>query len=136
MNNIIESYTIPRLYKLLVIPVLFGIIIVGVFVIRDFQSGSLTLIDYLFLIGSIWCFWKGFKTTYKVMIYHEHIRCINLIGSIEVQKKDIISIMHGIRSYKIRHKKGMIIITSLIGGFEEFTKWVDPKSNIEICRRI
>jgi hypothetical protein len=132
MNNIIESYTIPRLYKLLIIPLIVGIIIVSVFVYRDFQSGSLSVIDYLFLIGSIWCFWMGLKTTYQVMIYQEHIRCINLIGSIEVQKKDIISIRHGIKSYKIRHKKGMIIITSLIGGFEEFTKWVDPKSNIEI----
>jgi hypothetical protein len=132
MNNIIESYTIPRLYKLLIIPLIVGIIIVSVFVYRDFQSGSLSVIDYLFLIGSIWCFWMGLKTTYKVMIYQEHIRCINLIGSIEVQKKDIISIRHGIKSYKITHKKGMIIITSLIGGFEEFTKWVDPKSNIEI----
>lgn len=111
MNNILESYTIPRLYKLLIIPVLFGIIIVSVFVFRDFQSGSLSVIDYLFLIGSILCFWMGLKTTYNVMIYQEHIRCINLIGSIEVQKKDIISIMHGIKSYKIRHKKGMIIIT-------------------------
>jgi hypothetical protein len=136
MNNFIESYTTPRLHKLLIIPVIFGIVIVSVFVFRDFQSGSLSVIDYLFLIGSIWCFWKGLKTTYKVIIYQEHIRCINLIRSIEVQKKDIISIMHGIKFYKIRHKKGMIIITSLIGGFEEFTKWVDPKSNIEICRRI
>lgn len=120
----------------MIIPVLFGIIIASVFVFRDFQSGSLSVIDFLFIIGCSWCCWMAFKTTYKVMIYPEHIRCMNLIGSIEVLKKDIISIKHGIRFYKILHKDGKIIITSLIAGFEEFTKWVDPKSNIEIYRRI